>query len=492
MASVQSIDTKSKMVYSTAAIGRDMMYALYANFLLIFLTNAVGISSVDLVAVGIVMAVCRVWDAVNDTFMGFIIDNTKSKWGKFKPWILLGAVTSAIVFFLLFQDFGLRGFWFVVVFGILYLLSGMTFTMNDISYWSMYPSFSTNPKERENIGALARLFASLGMFIIIAGVPIFYQNYSGGAKQAFFILALVIGLIFVGSQVMVFFGVKEPKNTITHVEQEKTKFKDLFGIIFKNDQLVVVIVAILLFNTGYFITTALGLYFFDYDFNKFGGAEFTMFAGVLAVSQLTAILFFPKVSRAIGRKKLFFISTILVVLGYALFFSAGYLLPLNMLVIGAAGFVLFSGQGFIQVLVLVLLADTIEYGQWKLGTRNESIVFSINPFVTKMATAIQTLVVSITLAVSGLNDKVINPVTTARNNNPDMTTEQIRAMIASLTTPGMLLSLRFSMLAIPLVLIVLAYFIYQKYYKIDKTLYNQITSDLLIRLEQGQTAEKEY
>lgn len=304
---VQSIDKKSKMMYASASIGRDMMYALYANFLLIFLTNAVGVSSADLIAVGVVMAVARVWDAINDTFMGFIIDNTKTRFGKFKPWILLGAITSAMVFFSLFQDYGLSGTPFVILFGILYVLSGMTYTMNDISYWSMYPSFTADPKEREKIGSLARFFASLGMFIVIAGVPVFYQNFAGGPKQAFFILALVIGILFVCSQVMVFFGVKEPKNTITHVEQAKTKFKDLLKIIFKNDQLVVIIIAILLFNTGYFITTALGMYFFDYDFNRYGGMEFTLFALILAVSQLSAIVLFPKVSQKIGRKNYSFI-----------------------------------------------------------------------------------------------------------------------------------------------------------------------------------------
>jgi melibiose permease/lactose/raffinose/galactose permease len=483
MEAVQKFDKKSKYMYTTAAIGRDMMYAFYANFLLIFLTNAVGVTDAELVAVGIVMAVARVWDAINDTFMGFVIDNTKSRWGKFKPWLILGAITSAIVFFALFQDYGLSGAPFVIVFGILYVLSGMTFTMNDISYWSMYPSFTTDPKEREGIASLARIFASLGMFIVVGGVPIIYQNWAGGPKEAFFILAIVIGLIFIASQFMVFFGVKEPKNTITHVKQDKTKFKDLLGIIFKNDQLVVIIVAILLFNTGYFITTALGLYFFDYDFNRYGGAEFTIFTVILATSQLLAIGLFPAIVKKFGRKRIFLSATILVVIGYAVFFSAGYVFDLSMLVIGIAGFVLFFGQGLIQVLVLVMLADTIEYGQWKLGTRNESIVFSINPFVTKMATAIQTLVVSITLATSGLNSKVINPVTNAIDDNPNLTNTEIRALIDSLTTPEMLLNLRISMLGIPLLLIVLSYVVYHRFYKIDDKLYSQITLDLLERIE---------
>ena len=482
MSTIQKFDKGSKYRYTTAAIGRDMMYALYSTYLLVFLTNAVGLPDWELVAVGIVIAVARIWDAINDTFMGIIIDNTRTRFGKFKPWILIGAISSAVVFFLLFQDYGITGWSFVAVFAVLYVLSGMTFTMNDISYWSMYPSFTTDPKERESIGALARIFASLGMFIVIAFVPIFYQNYGGGPKQAFMILAIVIGLIFIGSQVMVFFGVKEPKNAITHVEQQKTPFKDLLKIIFKNDQLVVIIIAILLFNTGYFITTALGIYFFDYDFNRYGGIEFMLFSGILAVSQLTAIGLFPVLARKIGRKKVFTLGIVLVVIGYILFMSVKYVLPMNMIFIGIAGLVLFSGQGFIQVLVLVMLADTIEYGQWKLGTRNESVVFSINPFVTKLATAFQNIIVTMTLAFSGLNEQVIKPVTDTVNANPDMETSDIRALISSLVNDEMLLGLRTSMIIIPLILILLSYFIYRMYYKIDAKMYKQITDDLMTRI----------
>jgi melibiose permease/lactose/raffinose/galactose permease len=482
MATIQKFDKKSKYVYSTAAIGRDMMYALYSTYLIVFLTNAVGLPNWELVAVGVIIAIARVWDAINDTFMGIIIDNTRSKFGKFKPWLLLGAITSAVVFFGLFQDFGLLGWPFVIVFSILYVLSGMTFTMNDISYWSMYPTFTTDPKERESIGSLARIFASLGMFIVIAFVPIFYQNYAGGPRQAFMILAIVIGLIFIGSQVAVFFFVKEPKNAITHVKQEKTQFKNLLKIIFKNDQLVVIIVAILLFNTGYFITTALGIYFFDFDFNRYGGTEFMIFSGILAVSQLTAISLFPLLSRKIGRKNVFTLGVVLVVIGYLLFFSVKYWLPMNMAVIGLAGLVLFSGQGFIQVLVLVMLADTIEYGQWKLGTRNDSVVFSINPFVTKLATAFQNIVVTMTLAFSGLNERVIKPVADAVNSNPDMETAEIRTLISTLVDDRMLLWLRISMIVLPLILIIASYVIYRWKYKLDEKMYQEITTDLLKRV----------
>jgi melibiose permease len=489
MQEINKVSKSTKLTYSMTGMGRDMMYALYANFLLVFLTDGIGVSDITLISVGIIIALARVWDAINDPIMGMIIDNTKSKYGKFKPWILIGAITSAIIFYLLFQDFGLSGTAFLVVFGILYVLSGMSFTMNDIAYWSMYPSLTSDPKERESIGSLARIFASLGMFIVVAAVPILYQNFFGTPKNAFSIIALIVCMIYLSSQIFIFIFLKQPRNKLAEVKQEKTTLKSMFHIIRKNDQLVVIIISILLFNIGYFITTALGIYFFNYDFNKYGGGEFTIFMGVLAISQLTALIIFPSLMKKISRKKLFTISFIMIAIGYALFISVKYIIPMNMLTIGLAGLILFSGQGFIQVLVLVMLADTIEYGHWKLGTRNESVVFAINPFVVKMATAFQTIIVAVTLAASGLNSKVIEPLTNYINTLEGLPNDQrtvlIRAFIDSNTTPGMLLILRISMIVLPLILILGSYLIYKYKFKIDDKFYKQITTDLVKRMEQN-------
>jgi melibiose permease/lactose/raffinose/galactose permease len=479
----QKVSKRTKYIYAGSGVGRDMMYALYSNFLLIFFIEAIGVQDWELRMIGYVIAAARVWDAINDPMMGVIIDNTHTRFGKFKPWILIGAISSAIIFFSLFQNFRLTGIAFVGVYGTLYFLSGMAFTMNDISYWSMYPSLTSNPKEREQIGSLARIFASIGMFIIIAAVPIIYQNASIGRTKAFGMIALVVCMIYLLSQVILFIFVKQPKNKIAEVNQQKTTLKDMFKIIAKNDQLLVIIVAILLFNTGYFITAQLGLIFFNYDFNKYGGGEFLIFSVILAVSQLSALSLFPVLAKKISRKRIFGIAILMIVVGYALFMSVNYVLPMNMLIIGLAGLVLFSGQGFIQVLVLVMLADTIEYGQWKIGTRNESVIFAINPFVTKMATAIQTLVLTQTLTRSGLNSQVINPTNDFVNQNPGVNNDQIRAFIASRVTPEMLLSLRISMIVIPLILIVLLYIIYRWKYRIDDKLYAQITHDLSERAE---------
>lgn len=472
------VDKKSTNIYAISGLGRDLAYTLYSTYLMVFFTDALGVSDATLIAVGVVMSIARIWDAINDPIMGVIIDNKTSRWGKFKPWILVGAITSAICFYLLFQDFGLRGAPFVIMFGIIYVMSDMTYTMNDIAYWTMYSTFTTDPKQREKIGSKARMFASIGMFITVALVPPIYQSlYPGTPKEAFSVMALVIVAIFLISQLAVVFFVKESKNPITSVKEKRTKFKDMLKIIFKNDQLVVLIFIILMLNIGYFITTALGIYFFNYDFNRYGGLEFTIFSVILAVSQLISFFLLPLLTKRFTRKQVFTGAFISMALGYTSFFLVGYLLPLNMIVIGIAGFLLFFGQGFMQVLHIIMLADTIEYGQLKLGKRNEALIFSINPFVVKLATSIQTLVVALTLALSGMNEKVIKPLTELIDTtNPS--TEVIRERISLTMTNEMVFLLRASMLIIPFLFVLGSYLLYIFKYKIDEKKYVEITQQL--------------
>ncbi|HPT34041.1 MAG TPA: glycoside-pentoside-hexuronide (GPH):cation symporter [Bacillota bacterium] len=471
------VSKRTKWSYSLGGIGRDMAYTLVSMYIMVFFTDAIGLADWEIWAVSSIIAATRIWDAINDPMMGVIIDNTRSRWGKFKPWVIVGAVSSAIFTFLLFQDFGLRGVPFAVLFAIFYLSWEITFTMNDISYWSMYPSFTTNPKERESICSFARFFANLGAFLAAGLIPFIYPNFKGGPAQAFFWIALVITIAFISCQTLVVVGVKE-KPLYADLQQPKTRLRDFFRIIIKNDQLIVIFLAFLMLEIANIITINLGPYFFNYDFGRYGGGEFTIFLGILAVTQLLATALFPTLSRIIPRKQLFSYATISIIAGYLLMLGTGYLLPLNMAAVGAAGFLIFCGQAIIQVLMYLMIADTIEYGHWKLGTRNESLVFAARPFATKFASSIQALLVAATLTWSGLNDKVINPLTEAKKINPELPTEVARAMIESSMTSEMRLSFRITMMVIPILFVIASYLIYRYRYKIDSQFYSRIISDL--------------
>ena len=208
-----------------------------------------------------------------------------------------------------------------------------------------------------------------------------------------------------------------------------------------------------LFMIGYVTTTGFGLHFFKYAYGDEG--MFSVFAAVLGVSQLSALSVFPIFSKRFSRRTLYTASTILVVLGYIVFFFS----PMDMLYIGISGLLIFIGQAFIQMLMLMFLADSVEYGQWKLGKRNESITFALQPFINKMGGAIASGIVGATVIISGITD----------------------AYSAEDVTEQGLFIMKTAMLILPLVLIVSGYLVYRFKFKIDAEMYKRIVSDLVAR-----------
>ena len=476
-----TVSKRTRLSYGFGCIGRDMAYTLVSMWIMTYLTLAVGLTNWQLAAIGVIMVIGRVWDAVNDPIMGTIIDNTHTRFGKFKPYIIIGAVLNSFFIVLMFTDLRLSETLFIVVFAISYLLWDLTFTMNDISYWSMLPSLTTNPKEREKITSLARIGANIGLFVVTAAVSFITQL--GKMSDMYFILAVGICTVFIACQLLVVIGVQEKKNAITAVESH-TSLIDMVKIIFKNDQLLAIIISMLLFNIGYFTTTAFGVQFFYFDYGVYGGPEFTIFAITIGVSQIFTLAFYPLFAKNMSRPQLFKLSIGLVLLGYAGFMAVGYILPMNMVVLCIIGFILFAGQAIIQLLNYVLLADTIEYGQWKLGTRNESVIFSLNPFITKMASAVEVGIFSFTLLISGING-YSNQISELEKSTT-LTQEQIKMQaqaVASSVPDSATLIMRISMIVLPLILIVISYWVYRRFYKIDDKMYTQIIADLNARAQ---------
>ena len=243
------------------------------------------------------------------------------------------------------------------------------------------------------------------------------------------------------------------ENRSLYKKEEHTSLKEMFSVIFKNDQLLFTAISMALFMIGYCTTTSFGVYFFKYAFKN--EDMYSVFAGILGVSQLLALTCFPLFSKRYNRKQLYGFSTILVVLGYIVFFLA----PMNMIYIGTAGILLFIGQAFIQLLMLMFLSDTVEYGQWKLGRRNESITFSVQPFINKIGGAIANGIVGATLIISGINSAP----------TPDDVTDK-----------GLLI-MKLAMLILPLIIIAVGYLVYRLKFKIDKEMFDKIVSDLKTR-----------
>ncbi len=441
---------KNRFFFGLGTVGRDMAYTIVSMYLMFYYTDIMNLSNSAIGWITGFMFSFRIFDALNDPIMGTIVDNTKTRWGKFKPYIGLGAFTSGVLTIILFTDFGLEETGIIALFAIVYLFWGISFTINDISYWSMMPTLSKDQKEREKIGSFARICANIGLFSVVVGItPITNAlgQIFGSMKTAYTVFALGIVALLWGFQLFTLLGVKEEKIEKT---PEKTDLKGMLKALFKNDQLLITAVAMALFMIGYNITTIFGLHYFKYIFGD--ESMYSIFALVLGVAQLSALSVFPLFSKKFTRKQLYMYSTILVMVGYLIFFFS----PQSIAYIIVAGLCIFFAQAFIQLLMLVFLADTIEYGEWKLGKRNESISFAVQPFINKMGGAVGSGVLGITVILSGMNT-----ATSA----------------ADITSSGVLL-VKTVMLLVPLIIISISFVIYAKKFKIDKEFYEQILKDL--------------
>ena len=439
-----------------------MVYSLISMYLIFYLTDVINLPTATLWWVAGIILFARIFDALNDPVMGFIVDNTHTRWGKFKPWIALGATLTSVFTVLLFTDFRLEGSAFIAMFAVFYILWGVSFTANDISYWSMLPSLSVDQKEREKIGAIARICANIGLFFVVAGIVPITKSLGerfGSLQSGYFVFAIIVTLIMIAGQCITLFGVKEAG--LTAGRRQSTPLRELLNIVYKNDQLFFTAIAMSLFMIGYVTTTSFGLYFFKYAYGDEG--MYSIFAMILGVSQVTALAAFPLFSKRFDRKTLYTAAIVLIAAGYIIFFFA----PTNtMTFIGAAGILIFVGQSFVQLLMLMFLADSVDYGHWKLGKRNDSITFSLQPLINKMGGAISSGVVSAVIIVSGIKDA---------DTAADVTEEGLFLMKAA-------------MLIFPLLCIAGSYFIYRMKYRIDSKFYAQILSDLR---ERGEIVDNE-
>ena len=456
----------NKICFGLGTVGRDALYSLVSMYLLVHLTDVVGFTDKNLGIIGVMLTLFGTFDAIIDPFVGAIVDNTKTRWGKFKPWIFIGMIGTGVLTVLMFHNFEMGETAHIILLAVTYLLFSIFFSLNDIAYWSLMPAISKDQKVREGVGAFARICANVGMFsmvLIYLNVPGFFEGLGLNDRDSYFYFAIIIAIIMWVFQSITLIGVKEDRSQLQAVE--RTTIKDLFRALFKNDQLLVTAVSMALFMIGYCSTTGFGTYYFKYAYKDEG--MYMVFAAVLAVAQLTALSVFPLFRKKFTRKQLYTGSMIAVTVSYLIFFLSFEWLPLIVI----AGLGLFFAQAFIQLLMLLFLADAVEYGEWKLGKRNEAASFAVQPFINQFGGAISKGVVSYTLIISGLN-MVANSLIGIEVGTPEYD-----AIINAI--PGSAIwIMKLSMMILPLICILIGFVLYRKKFIIDEELYAKIVDDL--------------
>ncbi len=455
----KKLSGKEKTSYGLAAVGKDLCYMLSASYVLYYFQDIMGVSAA---AMGVILLVARVFDAFNDPIMGIITAKTKTRWGKFRPWLFIGTVLNAVILYVMFSappsmsPSGLTAY--AAVF---YILWGTTYTMMDIPYWSMIPAFTEGGKERENLTTLARSCAGVGSALITIVTIIAVQALGAGNERiGFSRFALVIAAVFVLFETIAVITIKE-KST---VDVKTTSVGDMFKALIHNDQTMVVVLAIVLVNTAVYITSNLVIYFFKYDvggdawynsytiFNTFGGA----------VSILSMMVLFPLLRKFFSTTKVFYIGTGSAIVGYLTLIAIAFLTPMdNVYLLLIPGFLIFAANGILTVLVTVFLANTVDYGELQNGTRDESVVFSMQTFVVKLASGIAALAASLTLSINHI-----------QKGGTDATDAAVVIDQAART------GLRLSMTVIPILLMVIAILIFAKKFILTEEKVAEITEEL--------------
>ena len=443
--------------YGVGAVGLDLSYGMFYSYLNKFLTDVLKLSSAFLL---ILTPIARIWDGINDPMMGTIVDNGKFRMGKYRPWILIGSFSNAIILTLLFNNlFGLSGIGLYVYIAFMYVFWGMTNTLADIPYWSMVPSFTSDAKERSLIATIARTFSGLGQGIVQIGAPILMglvsvtKDPQTGENvydaRTFTILSLICaaGLILFSS--ISVSSVREKHRIQT---SEKFSFKKIFTVAKNNDQLLVFMLFAMLSNAGFYMISGVGAYYFDVvvgDSSKQGG--FNTFGAIGSVLGLAVI---PIMMKFTTRRRTYQFSLLLAMAGY-----------LGMLVtakaagsitgMGIAYLVAQTGTASMFVSQTVFLADIVDYGEYKMGFRAESITFSMKGFLQKMAYTIQTIILYTGLSISNYDGELHSANSQAAHT-----------------------SISIMMLVLPMVLMLLSFIVFTFKFKLNDKTMKEITEKL--------------
>lgn len=473
------MNSRTKWSYCVGATGRDAAYALVSMFLMLYVQYTMKLTTAQYATISACMVVCMVWDAVNDLLMGIIIENTHMKLGKFRPWILIGCLLNAVVIICLFTVRP-SGWGFVVFFVISYLLWGMTYTMNDIAYWGMLPALTSDAKGRNTLASLMSVFVCIGQFSVAGIVP---TIVAGNAVNSYRIVALVVALGFVAFQMLTFFGVTEaPRKD----NGEKLSLKDIAKIFARNDQLVHAGIACLLFNVGNNILIVFGVNFFYVEFGySDSGSLVFLFTVMYGIGNLISQSMFALINRKFTRRQILRFIIIVIVTGYCLLFGFGYIIPKNVVLLNAIGFLIFFCQGLFNMTVVIMVNNTIEYDEYRFNERHDSVISAVRSFSVKLAGGINQGILTLTLIISGIysvsqgissleNEVAVNAITS------EEALEGANALLSGVTA-GQAMALRVGMFGVPIVAMLSAFLILRFRYKIDEVEYNRLVEELAKR-----------
>ncbi|ABX27482.1 glycoside-pentoside-hexuronide (GPH):cation symporter [Lactobacillus helveticus] len=458
-------------------LGHSAFYGVMSTYFIIFITSEMfsGLNqSVADKLVGLItglMVLVRIIELVIDPILGNVVDNTKTRWGKFKPWILIGTVVSAALLLILFTGiFGLaQQNWilFAILFVLIYIAFDVFYSLSDVSYWGMVPALSEDSHERGIYTSLGAFSGTIGwnslpiiVVPLVTGVTYAVTGKHEEGAPGWFAFAAVISALAIICALIVCFGTKEKHNIIRNSAKQKTTLRQVFGAIFHNDQILWPSLAYLFYSLAAVITN--GVLFYMYKFVIGKPNDFWVVGVIATIIGCFISPSFPVLNKYIPRKWLFIAGQTCMVLAYVLFIFGR-----NNVFLMDLGLVLFN-INFALLVTVLTLTDAIEYGQLKIGQRNEAVVLAVRPMIDKFTGAVSNALVGYVAIAAGM---------TGSATAADMTSKGINT---------------FNMMAlyIPLALAVLSIVVFLSKVTLSEKKHAQVIEELKSKLAQGEIEKK--
>ena len=474
---------KNLWMFPLGTVGRDMVYNLVTNFLLTYILFTKGLSAAQLGAITAIMVAARVFDALNDPIMGNIIEMTHTKWGKFKPWLLIGIVlTSGLVSMVFCSD--LKGWDFVILFGVFYFAYSIAYTMHDISYWGMVPALSSDASARDQITSRATLFAGIGgtsASILIPMLTTGATAIGGSANVAYKVVAVAISILSPLFLCFTLFGASERREAVKP-QKSSGGLKKVFNTLIHNDQLRWIAIIFLIQQVGNgLVIGGVGSTYIYFTYGYEGGL-YSLFTTVGMSATAFLMVFYPAISKRIPRKKLMNIMAVISVVGYVMMVASAVIPSIGFALL-VVGYMLSNfGQYCYYLVMMISIINTVEYNELKTGTRDEAIIASVRPFMTKMASALIVMITTGSYMLFGVT-KITNQISDFESaaasgllSEADKLTN-ISSLLSNVEA-GQSFGLLMCMTVLPCALMLISNAMYQKKYTLDEAEYERILKEL--------------
>lgn len=398
--------------FGVGNIGGSAVYMTFGTYLMVYVTSAMftGVPKAEagklISMITTLIFVIRIVEIFLDPIIGSVVDNTTTRWGKFKPWLIGAGIISSILLIVLFTGiFGLskvNATWFTILFIPAFILFDVFYSFRDVSYWGMIPALTEDSSKR-SLYTAAGNFTNFGgnvVTMIVVPVVTFFTYLATGqhteGQAGWTAFGILIAVLSITCSLTVGFGTHEKQSTLREVTKQKTSFKDMFSALIHNDQMLWTAIPYLVYGFGNAATAGLMFYMFKYVLDR---PDLFWITGIIPiVAGFFTSPLYPVLNKWISRKTIYSVSMCAMIIAYLLLiFSTD-----NLVAVITAMILYYAPQGFIFMAVLLTLQDTIEYGQLKNGVRNETVILSMRPMLDKLSSALSNGVVGWVAVAAGM------------------------------------------------------------------------------------------